>query len=285
MPEGTHDEVVLEGAVVRLRHSAHSHRGAVREHNEDSVLAAPPVWLVADGMGGHERGDLASRAVIDTFAALIGEAAVAPRTVLDRVAAANDAVRAIPGTGLSGTTLTGLVLVDVEGAGPHWMAINIGDSRTYRWDGRTLSQQSVDHSVTQELIDDGVLTPEQALLPHVGRNVVTRALGAHDEVEADVWLLPLRGTQTFVLCSDGLTRELPDDEIARIIVFHDQQTARDPDGPSLAERLVRAAVAAGGRDNVSVVIVESQLVSDAVSDTDDTVDRALMLVEDTRPRN
>lgn len=285
MPEGTHDEVVLEGAVVRLRHSAHSHRGAVRKHNEDSVLAAPPVWLVADGMGGHERGDLASRAVIDTFAALVGEAAVAPRTVLDRVAAANDAVRAIPGTGLSGTTLTGLVLVDVEGAGPHWMAINIGDSRTYRWDGRTLSQQSVDHSVTQELIDDGVLTPEQALLPHVGRNVVTRALGAHDEVEADVWLLPLRGTQTFVLCSDGLTRELPDDEIARIIVFHDQQTARDPDGPSLAERLVRAAVAAGGRDNVSVVIVESQLVSDAVSDTDDTVDRALMLVEDTRPRN
>lgn len=285
MPEGTRDEVVVHGTPVQLRHSAHSDRGAVRAFNEDSVLAAPPVWLVADGMGGHERGDLASRAVIDTFAALSGATELTPRDVVACVADANVAVRAVPGTGLSGTTLTGLVLVTVEGAGPHWMAVNIGDSRTYRWDGRSLVQQSVDHSVTQELIDDGVLTPEEALLPHVGRNVVTRALGAHDEVEADVWLLPMRGTQTFVLCSDGLTRELPDDEIARIIVFHEQQSARDPQGPSLAERLVRAAVAAGGHDNVSVVVVESRLTNEVGIAVDDTVDRALMVVEDTRPRS
>ncbi len=285
MPEESQQELVVQGAAVRLRHSAHSDRGAIRAINEDSILAAPPVWLVADGMGGHERGDLASQTVIETFASLAGSPAVTPHDVLDVVRAANEAVRALPGTGISGTTLTGLVLVEIDGGGPHWMAVNIGDSRTYRWDGRSLEQQSVDHSVTQELLDQGLLSPEEALLPHPHRNVVTRALGADDEVEADVWLLPLRSTQVFLLCSDGLTKELPDDEIARIIVFHDQQIARNVDGPTLAERLVGAAIAAGGSDNVSVVVVESHLVSDVLTLSEDTIDRDFALVEDTRPRN
>jgi PPM family protein phosphatase len=284
VPVEQRDEIDVQGAVVQVLFSAATDRGAVRAINEDSVLAATPVWIVADGMGGHERGDLASRAAIGAFTALVDAAPAQPREVLDAVRAANDAVRALPGSGISGTTLTGLALVDMEGAGPHWMAVNIGDSRTYRWNGRSLEQQSVDHSVTQELLDQGLLTPEEALLPHPHRNVVTRALGADDDVEADVWLVPLRGTQVFLLCSDGLTKELPDDEIARIIVFHDQQHSRDADGPSLAERLVGAAIAAGGRDNVSVVVVESQLVSDLTTTVDDTVERDHALVEDTLPR-
>jgi serine/threonine protein phosphatase PrpC len=278
------DEIEMHGVVVRVLSNAASDRGAVRTLNEDSVRAEAPVWIVADGMGGHERGDLASRAAVDAFTPLISLAAPRPSDVLDAVRAANDGVRAVPGSGMSGTTLTGLVLVEMDGAGPHWMAVNIGDSRTYRWDGRELEQQSIDHSVTQELLDQGLLTPEEALLPHAQRNVVTRALGADDEVEADVWLLPVRGRQTFLLCSDGLTKELADDEIARIIVFHDQQRARDADGLTLAERLVGAAIAAGGRDNVSVVVVESHLVDDVTTASEDTVDRDHALVEDTVPR-
>lgn len=278
------DEIEMHGVVVRVLSNAASDRGAVRTLNEDSVRAEAPVWIVADGMGGHERGDLASRAAVDAFTPLISLAAPRPSDVLDAVRAANDGVRAVPGSGMSGTTLTGLVLVEMDGAGPHWMAVNIGDSRTYRWDGRVLEQQSIDHSVTQELLDQGLLTPEEALLPHAQRNVVTRALGADDEVEADVWLLPVRGRQTFLLCSDGLTKELADDEIARIIVFHDQQRARDADGLTLAERLVGAAIAAGGRDNVSVVVVESHLVDDVTTASEDTVDRDHALVEDTVPR-
>src|SRR5690606_9407700 len=154
-------------------------------------------------------------------------------------------------------TLTGVAIVDLDGAGAHWMTFNVGDSRTYQWDGRRLEQQSVDHSAVQELVASGVIDASEAA-SHPQRNVVTRALGADDEVEPDVWLVPLRGHQTFLLCSDGLTKELDDDEIARIIAFHDQQSAREPDGPTLPERLVGAAIAAGGRDNVTVVIVESE---------------------------
>jgi len=134
----------------------------------------------------------------------------------------------------------------------------------------------------QELIAAGVISPAEAAL-HPQRNVVTRALGAEDEIEPDVWLVPLRGRQTFLLCSDGLTKELDDEEIARIIVFHDQQASREPDGPTLAERLVGAAVAAGGRDNVTVVVVESE-VPDGAFDPEETIDRDPRLLEDTMPR-
>jgi len=158
----------------------------------------------------------------------------------------------------------------------------VGDSRTYSWDGRSLTQLSIDHSAVQELVDLGQITKLEAE-HHPNRNVVTRALGADDIVDADVWLLPARARQTFLLCSDGLTKELDDDEIARIIVFHDQQTAREPDGPSLAERLLGAAIAAGGRDNVTVVVVESELPDD-LRDPEETIDRDPRFLEDTMPR-
>lgn len=276
------EEFALGGTVARLRFAGSSHRGAVRASNEDNFLAAPPVWLVADGMGGHARGELASRAAVDVFDGIRGDGPLRARTVLDAVRDANTAVRELGEGEISGTTLTGVAIVDIDGAGPHWMTFNVGDSRTYCWDGRRLEQQSVDHSAVQELVAAGVLTPAEAAA-HPQRNVVTRALGAEDEVEPDVWLVPLRGRQIFLLCSDGLTKELDDDEIARIIVFHDQQAGREPDGPTLAERLVGAAVAAGGRDNVTVVVVESEVAADAV-DLDETLDRDPRLLEDTMPR-
>ncbi len=277
----TREEFAIGDVAVQLRYEGASDVGAVRAANEDSFLAAPPFWIVADGMGGHAHGELASRSAVEVFDRVRAGGDVGARAVLAAVQAANDAVVGLRTDSISGTTLTGVAIVDIEGAGPHWMAFNVGDSRTYSWDGRRLEQQSIDHSAVQELVAAGLISPEEAG-EHPQRNVVTRALGAEREVDPDIWLLPLRGRQTFLLCSDGLTKELDDEEIARIIVFHDQQSSREPDGPTLAERLVGAAVAAGGRDNVTVVIVESTVEQEA-PDPEETVDRDRRL-EDTIPR-
>ena len=288
-------ELVLPDSVVRISASACTDRGAVRSVNEDSYLADGPCFVVADGMGGHEHGDLASRAAVIAFAERFpsDEPATAER-VLDAIDEANRAVidladqRGIAGT--CGTTLTGVALVDV-GDVAHWMAFNVGDSRVYRWDGRRLDQLTVDHSDVQERIDRGELTPEQAR-DDPRRNIVTKALGADDDVDPDVWIMPARARQTFLVCSDGLTRELDDDEIARIITFHAAQSARESPPIALAARLVGAAVAAGGHDNVTVVVVESELDVDdrdelAVHPTDDTSERGALppVLEDTLPRS
>jgi serine/threonine protein phosphatase PrpC len=286
------EEFPLPEGMVSFRFSAHSDRGAVRRLNEDSYLAKFPLFVVADGMGGHAFGDRASQAAIASFADELGSVEhPEPQDVLDTIKKANEAVLSVsdesdrPGA-ISGTTLAGVAFVHLEPAGiPHWMVFNVGDSRIYSWDGRRLAQLSVDHSAVQELVDLGRITRLEAD-HHPDRNIVTRALGANADVVADVWLLPARARQTFLLCSDGLNKELSDDEIARIIVFHAAESARLSDGLpiSLAERLVKAAVAAGGSDNVTVVVVESEFVGshDAAAD-EDTVDRDAML-EETRPR-
>lgn len=283
----------LRSGTVRFRSSGHTTRGSVRRINEDAFFLRAPAFVVADGMGGHAHGDRASQAAVEAFehACPIGQP-MTPAEVLHVVREANDAVCAIGeesiAGGVSGTTLTGLALVDL-GAGDnlHWMAFNVGDSRTYSWDGRTLSQVTVDHSAVQELVDRGELTRDEAER-HPQRNVVTRALGADDEVEPDVWLLPVRGRQTFILCSDGLTKELDDAEIARVIVHHDTRARTDDDfEPSLAQRLAEAAVAAGGSDNVTVLVVEAELVGlGAERMPDDTLERGALspVLEDTRPR-
>jgi len=277
-------ELHLPGALARFRFAGHTDRGPVRPTNEDSFLAKAPFFVVADGMGGHALGDRASQAAIAAFAdALPLDAPARPQEVLDTIARANDAVLALgTGIGLSGTTLTGVAFVDLDGRGDcRWMVFNIGDSRTYAWDGRSLAQLTVDHSAVQELIDLGDVSPEAARR-HPQRNVVTRALGAEDRVEPDAWLLPAQARQTFLVCSDGLTKELDDEEIARIIVFHDAESARDR-APTLAERLVGAALAAGGTDNATVVVVELELAG-AAEAAEDTLDRPAGVLEDTRPR-
>ena len=293
MAVDTRQEFDLPGVTVTFSVSAHSDRGAVRRINEDSYLVAAPLFVVADGMGGHAFGDRASQTAVAAFAESIepGHPAQA-QLVVDTIKAANEAVLGLAGEAdgaLSGTTLTGVAFVDVGSTDNyHWMAFNVGDSRTYSWDGRSLTQLSIDHSAVQELVDLGQITKLEAER-HPNRNVVTRALGADDIVDADVWLLPARARQTFLLCSDGLTKELDDDEIARIIVFHDSEQLRETDGLpiSLAERLVSAAIAAGGSDNVTVVVVESELVgAGAPPSDDDTLERGGLsrLLEETTPR-
>ena len=294
MPVDARLEFALPGLTASFRVEGHSDRGSVRRVNEDSFFASPPVFVVADGMGGHAFGERASQAAVSTFAAAFPRDEPArTQEILDTIASANDAVVALTakadGVGISGTTLTGVALVDVGGSDNyHWMAFNVGDSRTYAWDGRTLAQLSVDHSEVQELVDLGRITRAEADR-HPHRNVVTRALGADSDVDPDIWILPARARQTFLLCSDGLTKELPDDEIARIIVFHDAEQLRKTDSlpMTLAERLVHAAIAAGGSDNVTVVVVECELTGiGAAGWSDDTLERGNLpgVLEDTRPR-
>jgi serine/threonine protein phosphatase PrpC len=275
--------------------SALSDTGSTRAVNEDSLLARDPVFVVADGMGGHARGDLASQAAVRVLGErLSGADPLTPARVLDAVHAANDAVRALSGAGdagaaVAGTTLSGIVRVSAgEGAREHWMIVNVGDSRVYGWDGRTLSQLTVDHSAVQELIDAGAIDHEEARR-HPERNVITRALGAEDDVDVDVWLVPLAGHQTFLICSDGLSKELDDADIARILAGDPSASAGDAASgatePRDAHRLVEAAVRAGGRDNVTAIVVEA-LAEDDPLDTETTRDRPGFetLFVDTLPR-
>ncbi|WP_223227723.1 PP2C family protein-serine/threonine phosphatase [Leifsonia xyli] len=149
--------------------SARSDTGAVRHVNEDSLLAQDPVFVVADGMGGHARGDLASRTAVESLArALPAGSAPTADDVVTAIDEANAAVRALSsadesGAAVAGTTLAGVVRVRVpERSGERWMIVNVGDSRVYSWDGRDLHQLTVDHSAVQELVDAGLITAEQA---------------------------------------------------------------------------------------------------------------------------
>jgi serine/threonine protein phosphatase PrpC len=240
----------------RLTASSATDVGRVRTVNEDSLLIAPPVFLVADGMGGHKFGDLASREVVDAFRQLGTGEPTTVEAVVETIRRANDSVRELAGDATAGTTLAGVALVTVPGAeDPSWMVFNVGDSRVYSWSGDILRQVSVDHSAVQELIDAGEISEAEAR-SHPQRNVVTAALGAHAELEPDVWVLPTGGPQAFLICSDGLTKEVTDAQITSVL--------RDSDPRTAAQALVDAALANGGADNVSVVIVDAEIGSVAV---------------------
>jgi serine/threonine protein phosphatase PrpC len=278
----TSQVALVSGGEARLTVSAHSVVGMVRKVNEDSFLARSPLFVVADGMGGHERGDRASQTIIATLDAMIPVASVPTSTiVIDALSAANRAVRALSDDNgrrlVSGSTVAGVCLVGSGGAaGLHWMVFNIGDSRIYSWNGRSLVQLSVDHSAVQEMVDAGEITDDEARR-HPDRNIITRAIGAEDLVEADIWLLPAGGSRSFLICSDGLTRDLTDADIAHLLAQHST-------GDSIADALVDAANSAGGGDNITAVLVDCH-VAGALLDDDSTNDRGLTsATEDTRPR-
>lgn len=259
--------IVLPSGALALVVEARSDVGLVRKVNEDSLLAAPPVFLVADGMGGHARGDAASQVVTGVFTEhIVPGVLTTPEQVLDAIHSANDAVRDLSdagdsGTAVAGTTLTGVALVDGDDENEYgWMVFNVGDSRVYSWDGRVLEQQSVDHSAVQVMVDAGLISAEDAE-QHPERNVITRALGAEDTVDVDVWLSSPSEHSTFLICSDGLTKELDRSEITAIFA---RREARG-DFSGIADELVDAAVEHGGRDNVSVVVVRTDAFTPSAS--------------------
>ena len=243
---------------VELRYGAATDVGKVREVNEDAYLAAPPLFVVADGMGGHDGGDVASRIVVEEFARLAEEgydprhgAEVVAATLVashDRITAyADEQARRTGRDFQAGTTAVVALLVE-DDDGPRWLLANLGDSRVYRFVEGELEQVSVDHSLVQELVDEGSITREEMAL-HPARHVVTRALGGPAADDADYFLLPLRGAERLVLCSDGVTEMIDDESVA--LILRESDDARDA-----ADRLVAEAVHAGGRDNATAIVVD-----------------------------
>jgi serine/threonine protein phosphatase PrpC len=256
---------------VELHHGAATDVGRVREVNEDSFLVAPPVFVVADGMGGHDRGDVASTIVVEEFARLADEGydpahgpEVISRTLRGAQAriATYDAEQRAQGARdfAAGTTAVVALLIE-QGTEPKWLLANLGDSRIYRYNDGRLEQVSVDHSVVQELVDSGAITVRDAAV-HPERHIITRALGGRGSAEADYFVLPLSAAERLMLCSDGINGMIDDDEIGRILA-----TTSDP--RDAADQLVAAAVRAGGRDNATAVVVDVVgLVDDRPYDSD-----------------
>ncbi|MCU1571617.1 MAG: protein phosphatase [Naasia sp.] len=245
--------------------SAVTNVGRKRQVNEDSFVAQSPVFAVADGMGGHTAGDIASTAVVTRLAEVIETDFVDPDVIEHALAiAARDISRVSGESALgTGTTVTGAALTLV-GSDPYWAVFNVGDSRVYQLRGRLFEQVTVDHSVVQELVDSGVLTREQAE-NHPDSNVITRAIGFNELPAPDYWMIPVTEGLRLLICSDGLTKELSDDDIRSHLVAG--RTARDT-----AHDLLDAALVRGGRDNVTVVVIDV-LETSGDFDLDQTVPR------------
>ncbi|MFV0451702.1 MAG: PP2C family protein-serine/threonine phosphatase [Propioniciclava sp.] len=224
--------------------------GRVRQLNEDSALVGERIWAVADGMGGHAAGDVASGLVIDALTEVDRHPVLRTPDLLAGIRRANEQIRDhgrrhAQARGL-GTTVAGLALVDVGGA-DHWAVFNVGDSRVYRAEGSCFARATIDHSETEELVLEGVITAAEART-HRSRNIITRSLGMPGNLEVDIWVLPRTPEERFLICSDGLPGELDDAEIAEVFGLHPAP------GPA-AEALVQASLARGGRDNVTVIVV------------------------------
>jgi serine/threonine protein phosphatase PrpC len=233
-----------------VTYAASTVAGAVRELNEDAVLADTPLFVVADGMGGHAAGEVASALALQQLAALRGQVDVRPEGILTAIEAANQSIldwsAARPETLGMGTTLSGVCLGEVGGS-PHWFVFNVGDSRVYRYAAGSFAQVTTDHSEVEELVLAGRISAEEAR-GHPRRNVVTRSLGTDPAPTPDIWVLPAGAGETFLICSDGLPLEVEDSDIAAVL-------ARELPPQEAVNMLVDMALAAGGRDNVSVVVV------------------------------
>jgi serine/threonine protein phosphatase PrpC len=247
--------------------------GRIRRLNEDASLVHPPVFLVADGMGGHTAGDVASRLAVEEFFQLAGRPTATHDDIQRCVERTASRVReTVPGGRTAGTTVAGVAVAAHDGE-PYWLVFNVGDSRVYRLADGALEQVSVDHSVVQELVDAGRLSPQDAE-HHPERHIITRAIGTGPAPSPDYWLIPAGPADRMLVCTDGLTQELDDDAIRYLLM--DQ-----PDPQEAARGLVSAAVAAGGRDNVTAVVVD---VTDGGSLTvdDATIERAAVPAAATR---
>jgi protein phosphatase len=228
-----------------------SDMGSWRHLNEDSGHVGRALWVVADGMGGHAAGDVASRLAVEAAARLDERGSVTEADIHALIAGASQTISAYgaehaEANGL-GTTIVGIAAVDVNG--PCWSVFHVGDSRAYRWIGSRLERMTVDHTEVELLVLAGVITADQAR-QHPARNVVTQSLGSQPPPQADVRILRPCPGEWFLLCTDGLTGELTDGEIAEIL-------RQSSDAGTAARTLVDAAVAAGGHDNVTALVIDT----------------------------
>ena len=235
---------------MKLKWGASTDVGMVRQQNEDSFLAEETLFVVADGMGGHNAGEVASALAVTTLKAGARLGIDTTEEFRELVQQANSAIytASLDDSTQSGMGTTVTALSIVEGEEPRVLVANVGDSRAYVWRSGALSRLSVDHSYVQELVNEGIITPEAARV-HPRRNIVTRALGIDRSVMVDVFTHFVRTGDRIVLCSDGLVDEVADNEIARVLGQH-------TDPQETAEALVMVANTNGGRDNTTVIVVD-----------------------------
>jgi len=243
------------GASVTLAWAAVTDVGRRRAANEDSYLVAPPIFAVADGMGGHLSGDVASAAVVNRLSEIVTGEFATSTDIEDALVVASSDIAIVAGESEIGvgTTVTGAVLTVVDGA-PYFTVFNIGDSRVYQFERNDLRQVTVDHSLVQELVQAGVISQAQAY-DHPDGNIITRAVGFEPAPVPDYSMVPLRAGLRLLICSDGLTGELKDDRLR----LH---FAAGLSPAETAGALVDAALASGGRDNVTVIVVDVLDVSE-----------------------
>lgn len=226
-----------------------THVGCVRSLNEDAVLNRADIglWAVADGMGGHEGGEVASTAVVDALSKVSNfTTAYAFRDAATQALSEVNAklVELSASRGTMGSTVVTLLAHD-----GHYACLWAGDSRAYLYRAGALKRLTRDHSVVQEMVDAGAITEERARA-HPRANVITRAVGAREQLVVDSVFGPIQAGDRFLLCSDGLTGVVTDREIAEHMIRAPLEAA--------AERLLDQALARGAPDNVSLVLVSAE---------------------------
>ena len=239
-----------------LKHGVATDTGNVRPQNEDAYVASDQLFAVADGMGGHNAGEVASALATTLLLERAAGQTLTPEWFVEAITSINrtiheSAAESTERRGM-GTTICALALVNPQGetTEPQQVALaNVGDSRIYLARAGTFRQLSVDHSYVQELVTEGLITEEEARV-HPRRNIVTRALGIDDRVAVDSWLIPLFTGDRFILCSDGLVDEVPTADIATL-------AAQQREPQMIADALVALAKRNGGRDNITVVVVDA----------------------------
>lgn len=235
--------------------------GRRRAANEDSYVAQSPMFAVADGMGGHSAGDLASAAVVRRLAeAAVGDFA-APRAIERALEAATDDISVISGESELGvgTTVTGALLT-LQDDEPYFAIFNVGDSRVYSFERNELTQVTVDHSVVQELVESGTLTRDEAE-HHPDSNIITRAVGFNAAPIPDFWMIRAHAGLRLLLCSDGLTKEVSTERLRLHL-------AAGLSALETAGALIDAALAAGGRDNITAIVIDVLDAPESVPDED-----------------
>ncbi|HEX3510121.1 MAG TPA: Stp1/IreP family PP2C-type Ser/Thr phosphatase [Solirubrobacteraceae bacterium] len=228
--------------------------GRQRRANEDSLLARAPLFVVADGMGGAQAGEVASRIAVESFQAGVEDGSAPEQSLAELAQSANARIHELSHSNAEhagmGTTLTAVYV------GEHEIAVaHVGDSRAYCLRDGELLRLTDDHSLVDELMRQGRLTPEEAV-EHPQRSVITRALGPEGVVDVDTRSFVARGDDVYLLCSDGLTTMLPEEQIRDLLLAN--RGLRDA-----GEALVAAANAAGGRDNITVVLLRLESVAAA----------------------
>jgi PPM family protein phosphatase len=227
-------------------HYAGTDTGRQRRANEDSLLARSPLFVVADGMGGAQAGEVASRIAVESFSRGLDDAARPELALSELVLAANSRIHELSHSNAEqagmGTTLTAVYVGEQEVAIAH-----VGDSRAYCLRGGELLRLTDDHSLVDELVRQGRLTPEEAV-EHPQRSVITRALGPETTVDVDTRSFRARAGDVYLLCSDGLTTMVEEAQLAAVLLAH-------PRLSDAGEALIAAANQAGGRDNITVVLL------------------------------